>query len=348
MASPASSSPESESVEAAAAQWLARRDRGLTPAEQDEYLQWLGQDPQHGAAMARLDATWSRLDALAEWRPEHSSEPNPHLLDPGRHSRRFGPPWFWGVLSAAMAAAAVVVFMTRVNRPPAPTLLPPPATVGIVRLEPRHLTLPDGSVVRLNSGATVEEAFVPQERRVVLVQGEAHFNVAKDAARPFIVDAGGVTVRAVGTSFNVIRGPEQVTVLVTEGKVSVDRRENGDATASGNESILVRGQRVVVSTAGPASRPVVTTATREEIEHDLEWQSLRLEFAELPLATVVKEFNLHNDRQLLIGDASAGALRVGGTFRADNVDAFVRLLEAGFRVTATEREDGAVVLTSSR
>jgi transmembrane sensor len=139
-----------------------------------------------------------------------------------------------------------------------------------------------------------------------------------------------------------------VAVLVTEGTVSVDRRAASDVTLPHEESILVAGQRTVIFTDGTSARPVVAVATPGEVEHDLAWQALRLEFAEQPLAQVVEEFNRHNTRKLAIGDAAAGAVRVGGTFRADNVDAFVRLLEAGFRVTATQREDGVTVLTSGR
>jgi transmembrane sensor len=349
MTAPPSSSPDSESVEQAAMRWLARRDRGLTAAEQDEYLQWLRQDPRHGVAMARLDETWSQLDALVEWRPDHSIEPNPQLLAPGKRDRRTGRNWLWGVLSAAMAATAVMTFVILRDRTPAAVqLAPSPAGDGIVRHEPRQMTLPDGTLVRLDTETTVEVAFVPDRRRVILLQGAAHFAVTKDAGRPFIVEAGGVTVRAIGTGFNVARDSDHVAVLVTEGTVSVDRWSARGAALPHEESILVAGQRTVIFTDGASARPVVAAATAAEIAHDLAWQALHLEFPELPLAQVVDEFNRHNQRKLAIGDASTGALQVGGTFRADNVDAFVRLLEAGFRVTATQREDGVTVLTRVR
>ena len=71
-----------------AADWLVRHDRGLTPSEQDEYLQWLAADPRHGVWLAKRRQAWSEFDVLTEWRPEHSAEPNPDLLATPRPRQR--------------------------------------------------------------------------------------------------------------------------------------------------------------------------------------------------------------------------------------------------------------------
>jgi transmembrane sensor len=92
----------------------------------------------------------------------------------------------------------------------------------------------------------------------------------------------------------------------------------------------------------------VAAVSAGEISRALAWQGVRLEFAGLPLAEVVKEFNLRNRQQLLIGDAATGRLRVGGSFRADNVEAFVRLLEASFGVTTARLADGSLVLRRAK
>ena len=107
---------------------------------------------------------------------------------------------------------------------------------------------------------------------------------------------------------------------------------------------MVAGERAIVDTTTPAAVPVIATVSAAEIAHALAWQGVRLEFQGLPLAEVVNEFNLRNRQQLIVGDAATGKLRVGGSFRADNVDGFVRLLEASFGVTALRRDDGALVL----
>ena len=342
-------------IETAAAAWLARRDRGFTPAEQDEFLQWLRDDARHAAAFARLGRTWSALDALAaEWRPEHSVRPNPDLLAalPVRHRN---VRWFFPMLLAAAAVAAAGVFL-RWSEPPANepvrlrtvTRTAPPATAlthsGMLKHEPERITLPDGSVVDLNAGAKIEVAFVPEERRVRLVSGEAHFTVTKNPARPFIVSAAGVAVRAVGTAFSVQLGEQRVAVLVTEGKVRLDQPAAGLTGEPGHEApVLLAGQRAVIEYAAPAAAPAVAAVTASEMERALAWQSVRLEFVDMPLAEVAAEFNHHNRRQLVVDPAVAG-LRVGGNFRADNMDAFVRLLESSFGVAAEVRNDGTTVL----
>jgi transmembrane sensor len=178
--------------------------------------------------------------------------------------------------------------------------------------------------------------FTAAERRLHLIEGELHVTVAKNPARPFIVEVDRVAVRAVGTAFNVRRGHGAVDVLVTEGRVQVE--------APAAAVPVGQGERARVDTAEPASRPVVSAATPAEIERELAWQGVRLEFESLPLEAVVAEFNLRNARQLVLGDTAAGQVRVAGTFRADQVEAFARLLEASFGIAVERRAEGAWVL----
>lgn len=360
-------------IEAAAAQWLARRDRVLTPAEQDDYLQWLRQDPRHGQAVTRLEAAWGALDTLTLWRPAHSSIPNPDLLAPRRPSRLY-----W--LSTALAAAAAIALATYFW---APGLghSSAPRREAIIHPGPERQTLEDGSVVELNQGAKIEVRFTPDERHVRLVAGEAHFTVAKNAARPFFVDTPKVSVRAVGTAFSVTLAKTEVAVLVTEGKVQVMERPAMGATAASAGSprprfmrlvpvILTGGQRTVVhlesdpreasqSTETPEAAespdaprlpvvPVVQDVTPAEIERALSWQGLRLEFVDMPLGDVVAEFNRYNHQRLVVHDAETAAMIVGGNFRADNVGGFVRLLESGFGIRAEPHGESETVLRKQR
>ena len=104
-------------IERQAAQWVVRRDRGLTAAEQDEYLQWLREDARHAAAIARHEKTVQRMMQLATWQPTQSNEPNPDLFAPPRRWRR--PGWL-----AGLAAAATVVFAIASWWGPAPSPTP--------------------------------------------------------------------------------------------------------------------------------------------------------------------------------------------------------------------------------
>jgi transmembrane sensor len=327
-----------DAIANAAARWLARRDRGMTAIEQDAYLQWLRENPSHGAAIIRLERAWSALDRLSEWRPAHSFHPNPDLLAPrrGRMWRSLG----------LMAAAAMIAFGAVLWWPQ--TANQPRHRQAIIHPGPERLVLGDGSVVELKAGAKVEVKFTPEERRVQLVSGEAHFAVAKDPVHPFIVHAGRFAVLAVGTAFCVSLDQEAVSVLVTEGKVRLDETPigtGGQAGAPRELSHLAAGQQAVISTAALSANATsaappelqVREVTPAEIERVLSWQGQRLEFVDMPLGDVVTEFNHYNLRKLVVGDAETAAILVGGNFRADNVDAFVRLLDSSFGVTAFPR-----------
>ena len=338
-----------DSIETAAARWLAMRDRGMTATEQDAYLQWLGKDPAHGTTIARLERTWQTLDHLSKWRPPHNIHANPDLLAPSPKRS-----WRWLGFFAAAAAIVVISFFRWPHNQPQPR-----HHQAIIHPGPERIVLEDGSVIELNAGAKVEVRFTPEERRVQLVQGEAHFSVAKNPARPFIVSAAKFAVRAVGTAFSVAVDRDAVSVLVTEGKVRLDESHPEllaeDPTAACREiSHLVAGQKAVISIAGPrpldsqtmTSAPQIYDVTPAEIERALAWQGLRLEFVDMPLGDVIAEFNRYNGRQLVVADAKTADIVVGGNFRADNVDTFVRLLDTGFGVSAQIRGSQIVLRRS--
>ena len=344
-----------------AALWLARRDRGLSPEEQDEYLQWLSANPRHSEELARHAAAFQRMMRLYEWQPGQSASPNPDLFAPR-------PRWKMRAWPLCVAAAALLVVSTMVFW----SQLVPPASVttpSYLRLNESRI-LPDGSIVELKECSRIEVAFSPEVRALRLT-GEAHFTVAKDAT-PFVVQAGDVSVRAVGTAFNVRLEANEVDVLVTEGKVHLDRTAAGAAPvasapqrrfAAGNagatndsagrtaaeevEAELVAGQRATVRLSG-GERAQVSDVTPTEIEHALAWQAPRLEFSDTPLAVAIAEFNQRNRTRLVLGDPVLGSAPIGGTFRVDNVEGFVRLLEVTLDIQAETRAGGKIILSRRR
>jgi transmembrane sensor len=316
-------------ITTAAAAWLARRDRGFNPGEQDAFLQWCREEPRHRAELARLDRTWGALNSLAEWRPAHSTRPNPDLLARGRPSG-LRHRWYLAGTLALAASLALGVFLTR---PRSAQTLPVPTGLRVIPA-PERLVLEDGSIVAPNQGGSFEVAFSPTERRVRVTGGEAHFTVAKNPLRPFVVEVAGVAVRAVGTAFNVRQNARIIDILVTEGQVQIEPRAAPAPTA------VVAGERATVDASQPASLPVIVTLTPAQIDHALAWQGVRLDFDALPLAAVVAQFNMRNWQQLTIADPRIADLRVAGSFRADNVEAFTRLLEASFGITVERRPDG--------
>lgn len=340
-----------EKIEDAAALWVVRLERGLTAAEQDEFLQWLTADARHGEELARQKANWVRLDVLADWRPEHAARPNRDLLAPPRTVKR---PWLrkhaWFVPATLVAAAAAAAVWILALRPDAAEHSPLSAgSPPIAAIEQRALE--DGSLIELNRGAEIAVRYTASERFIRLERGEANFQVAKNQARPFVVSAGGVDVRAVGTAFNVRRDAATVEVIVTEGKVQVqcpDHPDTDGRIAVTARALVEAGQQAIVSLApGPPSLTVATMGA-EQLDEKLAWHPRLLDFSESPLSAVVAEFNRRNAPvRITIADATLAETVVSASLRSDNVEGFIRLLEGGFGAEA-ERDGNTVTLRTAR
>lgn len=321
--------PEPDELEQQAAVWIARRDRGLSAQEQDRLREWLSADEKHRAALDRLSRLWDRMDALTSWRPAHSARVNPDLLLPARRQAWWARTGTIALLSAAAITMALLLWPAREI---------PAETTGVAAVvpAPERRTLEDGSIVELNAGAAIDSTYSPEVRRVRLLRGEALFTVAGDPSRPFVVEAGGFSVRALGTVFCVAAGTTDFSVLVTEGQVQVGRA--GERVSRALIPTLAAGHQATIAAVGEP-RIAIREVTPAEVDAYLAWRAIRLVFEDVPLREVVQEFNRFNVRRMVVADANTGSILVGGTFRADHLDAFVRLLDSGFGVTAVSRGD---------
>jgi transmembrane sensor len=339
-----------EKVEFEAALWVVRLERGLTATEQDEFLHWLGADFRHGEALTQQKAGWTRLDLLADWRPMHGARPNRDLLAPpprGVVSRwRRHAAWFIPGALAAAAAVVLGVFLARPGNPSDATAMAiAPGQIALIE----RRTLEDGSVIELNRGAELRVNFSAGERHIELSRGEAHFQVAKDPKRPFTVRAGTVTVRAVGTAFNVQRRTASVDVVVTEGTVDVRTPKPahpGEREAT-EAARVEAGHRCVVSLATDSLLAVVVV-TPADTARLLAWQPTVLDFADAPLSAIIAEFNRRNAPfQITVDDPSLADLPLSASLRSDNVEGFLRLLEGGFGLEV-ERSGNVISLHRPR
>jgi len=275
-------------------------------------------------------------------------------------------------LSGALAAAAALAIgfdgWRRWERPVEVRPAVVSESVRVLDSSLRRLDLPDGSVAELNGTSRIEFNFTVTERRVRLTEGEAHFIVAKNPERPFYVSAGSVTVRAVGTAFNVRLASAAIEVLVTEGKVQIEHAAPppsvvaaaatpGAATAQAvvdsppAPAPLIAGQRAIIDRAvAAAAAPAVAIDDigRAEIDEALGWQTTRLVFSNTPLEEVVAGFNQFNRHQLTIGDPKLRGRTLTGVFRADNLEGFKRLLKASVDVKAELRTPTETVLLPMR
>jgi transmembrane sensor len=336
---PSSSHGPDQRARREAAEWLTRHDRGLTAAEQDEFFQWLSADPRHRTWFSRHRESWQRLDGIADWQPEHGAEPNPDVL--ARPSRVTH--WVRPVAIAAMAAGLAVAagwFWLRAPQPVEASAVAQAATGGYERR-----VLDDGSVAELNGGAEIEMNFSATERRVLLRRGEAHFTVTKNPARPFVVRARGVDVRAVGTAFNVRLDAAAVEVLVTEGKVQVapPATESPGAVSP----LVIAGERAVVPLATGAA-PQIARTTDAQLARLRAWQPQLLDFSSTPLAQVIAELNRRNRVQLVLADPASASVPIVASIRSDNLDGFVSLVAAAAGLQAERRGEYEIVLKAAK
>jgi transmembrane sensor len=347
-------------IEDHAAEVLAKRDSGeWTGADQAELERWLTESTAHRVAFLRLEGVWEearRLKALSaglqrgtvpppgDWRhspffdsdagsPEQhcstdSSGLTPPVSDPGT-PRKTGRLRLFAVAATILLVLGIGVYVAsnlagdRFRTP-----------VGGIAEVP----LRDGSRITLNTATQLHVELTPQERHIRLDAGEAFFDVAHDSTRPFVVQVGNKRVIAVGTQFSVRRTGDDIRVVVTEGKVRIE-----DKTAMPQVSHDGAAGEVFVTPGGIASASddgvVVQNRGLAEVEADLSWRQGYLTFHDTSLADVVAEFNRYNVHKITIDDPSIAAIRISGTFRALNYEAFVRVLDDGFGIHARSTED---------
>ncbi|HKU14058.1 MAG TPA: FecR domain-containing protein [Steroidobacteraceae bacterium] len=334
-------------IEDAVTEWLARRDSGRWSEDDEACLQqWIAVSTARRVAYLRLKSTWdmaSRLRVLrggtsptqsagavpapGEWRRspffEQSAVAAPATVTAPRRRR--------GMLVAAVAASVVIgisagfaayqLWSTSGDRYVTP--------VGGLASVP----MPDGSNVTLNTDSQIRVAVTDTERRVELQQGEAFFDVAKDPTRPFVVHAGARRIVAVGTRFSVQRLDDDVRVLVTEGRVRIEGEASSPVLIAAGSVARAAGSAVVVRKALPP-----------QVDELLSWREGYLRFHETSLADAVAQMNRYNTRKIVIEDPGLAAIRISGTFRPTQYEAFVRVLQDGFSIQA-RNESERIALT---
>jgi transmembrane sensor len=329
-----------DAIETAAAEWLVERDSGFAPGRAAQFAAWRAADARHEAAVLRTERA---LDLIGEI-PAIRAPLEARLAEETKIIRPafFRTPVWAAGLAAALTLAAVAWWLVPSRNAAATT-----QRYATAATRQQQVALVDGSVVNLNVGTDVQVALTPSARRVTLTAGEAHFAVAHDTARPFIVTAGGVSVRAVGTAFSVRLGEHGVEVLVTEGKVEVTREATDSASAtarSAGHPQLVAGERTLIARdTAPAAAPVERVSV-DALQAAVRWHSQVMTFTNLPLRDAVTLFNRRNTQQLILADAALGERKIGGTFAADQVEAFVRLLAQDGDITVERRAATEIVL----
>jgi transmembrane sensor len=331
--------------EQAAHWWVLLRGGDASAAEKREFMEWVTRAPDRveatlrvarvHSAVSRADVRWPRTsaeelvrDALAT--PGDAVIPlHPHARRE-REQRRGRPTLRWaGGLAASLIVAACLAWWLTLSQP---------EQFQTKLGEQRSVLLADGSRVTLNTASKIEVRLASDHRVIRLLQGEALFEVAHDANRPFDVHAGNVTVRAVGTHFDVDRRVTRTVVTVVDGRVAM----LASGRNTGNLPVLSRGDRVVVDSTGPGAVQHGVNLTEA-----IAWTQRQLVFQHRPLGEVAEEFNRYNVGRIDIRSPELRAQEVTGTFKSDDVASFVAVLEGIPGVQVAADGAGGYVVTSS-
>jgi transmembrane sensor len=336
-----------------AALWLARLDKGLTAEERPALAAWLGESRAHRDALLELAALWDGLDVLAE------------LSDLFPLERERTPPRRKALSTAAFAAASVAALalvgwiaflgsgrLTAVDE--TPVAAAPSATYATAIGGHATQALGDGSLIAMNTDTEVEVKLAAATRDVFMRRGEAHFTVAHDPARPFRVHVGGRVLEAVGTAFNVHLKPAgSVEVTVTDGTVKVARDGGADAAAAAgraeradDSASVVQGELAVLDPGVPG-KPAITRLEMSDIDVKLAWQRGMLIFQGEPLQQILDEFSRYTTTRFVLEGEELRRQRVGGYFRAGDVDGLLLALREGFNIDFERVGTDRVVLRTS-
>ncbi len=324
---------------------------GASPADFKDFENWLRARPENATAYARLANLWDGMEPLRE------SEIVRETLEAARRRRANGA--LQGVLKpfatalrrllsprgaaaiSGLAIAAVVAF----------NIVDP--GLGAYRTalgERRTIELDDGSIIMLNTATAIRVSYGDDERRISLIDGQASFDVAKDASRPFIVNAGDGEVRALGTQFDVYKSDDAVTVTLIEGRVeiaSTPARSRGLKPLTGTgvpsgvsfRAELSPGEQAAIAPAGPIS-PIAAV----DINRVVAWREGKVNFRDTPLAEAVAEMNRYSSTKITLAGKDLEAIRVSGVFRTGNSKNFANALESLFDIRVKQNTRNGIVL----
>lgn len=312
---------------AAAADWLVR----LHDAPGDEalaiaWLQWCEEDPRNLQEFRSAQSVWHAANPAAPKLPL----PEPALGAPPP-ARRWASRTWLGIAATVLIAIGIGSFaLLRVEQDEfLQSYSTPIAGTG-------SSVLPDGSRVELGAESRITTRYTARQRSISVDFGEAYFQVAKDPARPFLVDAGAMRVTAVGTAFNVRRNSDRVVIAVSEGRVQLDSADESTSAAVSSSATrpLVAGQQAIFTSD---SRTV--TIAQIWANDVASWRSGVLKYVHEPLGSVAEDLSRYHHKRIVISDARLSAMPFTGTVFSTRIDDALSAFESVFPLQVKDRGD---------
>jgi len=273
------------------------RQRDMADSEWRDFIVWLETDPAHARAFDAVALDQAMLVENATIFHSAPTEPaNDNIAAPARKR--------WWAAGGVAAAAAIAVALV-------PSMLRPASDLYTVTTRPgeqRNVALAGGSRIEMNGGSRVT-LDRNNSRFAALDDGEATFHVQHDAANPFVLRSGSISVQDLGTVFNVVRDGKRLDVEVAEGAVLFQ---------PGREAVTVKAGSAL--TAREDLGRVTTAAI--DVARVGGWRTRALTFRGEPVAQVAAALRRLNGAILVLDPALSarpftGMLQLTGEAKRD-------------------------------
>jgi len=311
----------------AAAAWNVRLAGDVADGDWLAFTTWLEADPANRQAFDRIESFVADVeDHKPALRAAYASPAVATSVPAWAIPRR------WAAGAMALAAAVLVAVFVQYNFDGAAPVQVFATNVG----EQRDVDIADGSVLHLNTNTAVSVTLEKHIRTVRLEKGEALFDVAADAQRPFDVLVGSERVHVVGTAFNILKHDGKVAVTVLRGVVQVSH--SADKPADNTAVRLTVGDQFVRHEGANEYQ-----LAKVDPSQALAWRDGRLIFEDAPLSAVASSLNRYFGKAIVINDAALQDLRFSGVLKIDDEANVLRRLEAFLPVVVQDRGNTVVL-----
>ena len=322
-----------------ASAWLAHRlSAPLDGREQWAFDAWLAADIEHGIAYGEAERAWTIAGAV---RDDPRIQARRAALSGGGRARAFPG----AALAAGLAIAVLIGGALAVQQ----FIGPKPLADQSFRTDVGQrstVTLPDGSVVMLNTDTRLRTRSDGRRRLVYLDRGQAFFKVAHDRRHPFMVSAAGRTVTALGTAFDVRVEGHELKVVLVEGKVRVEGppgvppalgRRRQQAAPAAPPTGDMQATEMLAGSELVAPDNSEWRLMRADTVRETSWTRGQIVFDDQPLGAVVAELNRYSDQKMIIDDRALAQRPISGAFKPGDVQGFARSLASyGYAKVAAE------------
>lgn len=339
-----------KSIKQEASFWVSKMAVGLCADEKQQLVAWINADMAHHKAIKKQAEKHNYVAMLNEL-------PGVFPLEKNTKPRAFVIALTVLIVCLILAASVSVNLMLngslfRTNTPTIQQTYSQSFQTMVGEQATYHL--PDGSILKLNTNTFVKVYFNGYQRSLALLNGEANFNVAKDANRPFTVNVGEQAFTALGTEFNIHKqNNEAMKIIVTEGEVllshsttisnAINKHQNTQVALANLPGILVKaGQQARVDNNVASASQTLTPA---QLQQQTAWQQGILIFNGEKLSDALKEISRYNNTHFEIDTPELANVKISGYFKAGDINSLLLALNDSFDIEHKKISYHSIVLS---